>query len=76
MPRPELTSRPQTKAPNERFPPTNNSVSRSDDAQLGIKPIIEVNKGAKQRLADIKLEKLSSPIKPINVPNARLIINI
>ena len=46
IPKPELTSKPPHKAPMERFPPTNNSVNKSDDAQLGIKPGLNLLVGA------------------------------
>lgn len=46
-PKPELTNKPANKAPNDKLPEMNNSVIKIDEAQLGIRPIIEANKGAK-----------------------------
>lgn len=74
IPKPELTSKPPHKAPKERFPPTNNSVNKSDDAQLGIKPIIQENRGDMYLFTSKNAAKLSSPTKPMIKPKTRLII--
>lgn len=50
IPKPELTNNPDSKAPKDNEPLINNSVINKLEAQLGIKPIIDVNNGAKYRL--------------------------
>ena len=47
MPRPEFTNKPAKRAPNDNVPDRYNSVIKTLEAQFGIKPIMEVNKGAK-----------------------------
>ena len=46
-PKPELTNSPANNAPNDKEPSANNSEIKILEAQLGIKPMIEANKGAK-----------------------------
>ena len=46
-PKPELTNKPANKAPNDNEPLTNNSVIKMLEAQLGIKPTIDANNGAR-----------------------------
>ena len=74
IPRPELTSSPASKAPNDKELFINNSVIKIEDAQLGINPMIEANKGAKYLLLIKKLEKFSFPTASIINPNPALII--
>ena len=75
IPRPELTSNPASKAPNEMSSSANNFVISRLEAQLGIKPIIEANNGVKYLLEVKKVAKVSHPMKPIINPRARLITN-
>ena len=46
-PKPELTNKPANKAPKDKVPDKYSSVIKTLEAQLGIRPIIDVNKGAK-----------------------------
>ena len=50
IPNPELTNNPESNAPKDKEPLMNNSVINKLEAQLGIKPIIDVNNGAKYLL--------------------------
>ena len=50
IPKPELTSNPERSAPKESEPSTKSSVINKDEAQFGIKPMIEVNNGARYLL--------------------------
>ena len=61
-PSPELTSNPPINVPIPIIFPVNNSVSITDDAQFGIKPIKHASIGANNLLFDIKFDILSSPI--------------
>ena len=47
IPKPELTNKPAKSAPKEMEPVTYNSVINRLDAQLGIRPIMALNKGVK-----------------------------
>ena len=71
-PKPELTNKPANKAPKDKVPDKYNSVIKTLEAQFGIKPIIDVNRGAKYLLASMKLVKFSCPTQPINSPNPKL----
>ena len=73
-PKPELTNKPANKAPNDKVPDKYNSVIKTLDAQLGIKPMMDVNKGAKYLFEIMKLAKFSSPTQAIKRFNAKLII--
>ena len=44
-PNPALTNSPDVKAPNDKLPSINNSDNSNEEAQFGIRPIIEENKG-------------------------------
>ena len=46
-PRPELTNKPAKSAPKDNEPCKYNSVTNKLAAQLGIKPMMELNKGVK-----------------------------
>ena len=46
-PKPELTNNPANKAPKDNVFDKYNSVIKTLEAQLGIRPIIDVNNGAK-----------------------------
>ena len=59
MPKPELTRRPANKAPKDNVPDKYNSLTKTLEAQFGIRPIIEANKGAKYLFVDMKLLKAS-----------------
>ena len=74
-PRPALINNPASKAPNDKLPSINNSLNNKLDAQLGIKPIMEANKGDKYLFMLIKLAKFSSPTNPIIIPNVKLTAN-
>ena len=73
IPNPALTNKPANKAPNDKLPSTNSSLNNKEEAQLGIKPIIEANNGAKYLFICKKLAKFSSPTNPIIKPIVRLI---
>ena len=73
IPKPELTKRPANKAPNDNVPDKYSSLTKTLEAQFGIIPIMDVNKGAQYLFEDMKLLKLSCPTKPIIKPKARLI---
>ena len=73
IPRPELTSKPPTKAPKERLPPINNSLISKELAQLGIKPIKQEYNGVKYLFASKNDEKFSFPTKAIIIPKSKLI---
>ena len=47
IPKPELTNNPAKSAPNDKLPEINSSVIKILEAQFGIRPTIEENKGAK-----------------------------
>ena len=73
IPKPAFTNKPESNAPNDKLPSMNNSLSNNEDAQLGIKPIIEANNGDKYLFICMKFAKFSSPTKPMRNPKARLI---
>ena len=75
IPSPALTNNPANKEPKGREPSINNSASNKEEAQLGIKPIIEAYNGVKYLLAKTNDLKLTYPIAPsIKKPKAKLII--
>ena len=74
-PSPAFTNNPASKAPNAKLPSMNNSVRRRLDAQFGINPMTEANKGERYLFELMKAAKFSSPTNPITNPNAKLIIN-
>ena len=73
IPKPELTNKPPDNAPKDSELDKYNSVNKSEEAQFGIRPIIDANNGAKYLLIETKLENFSSPIKPIKQPKTKLI---
>ena len=62
-PSPAPEQRPATKLPKERTPVVNNSTSKTEIAQLGIKPTMPVIKGWNMLLLTRSLEIVSVPIK-------------
>ena len=74
-PRPELTNKPANKAPKDKEFFKYSSVTKTLEAQFGMSPMMDVNKGARYLFVVIKPMNLSSPMKPINVPKAKLITN-
>ena len=74
-PNPALTNSPDVKAPNDKLPSINNSDNNNEEAQFGIRPIIEENNGDRYLFIWINEAKRSSPIKPIVNPNTRLMAN-
>ena len=54
IPKPAFTNKPDNNAPNERLPSMNSSLKSNEDAQLGIKPIIDANNGPNKVSSDIK----------------------
>lgn len=62
-PRPEFMHSPVNKAPNGIPPAINTSHNKTDEAQLGIIPIIADKIGVKYGFEDKKLTILFSPIK-------------
>ena len=73
IPKPALTNKPDSNAPKAKWFSTNNSLSKIDDAQLGIKPIIAENNGLKYLFVWINAAKFSSPTNPIINPSVKLI---
>ena len=73
MPKPEFTSNPPTKAPNDKLPSTNNSLKSKLEAQLGISPTMHEYRGVKYRFESRNDLNVSSPIKPITKPRIKLI---
>ena len=61
IPRPALTNNPDNNAPKERVPTIYNSANITDEAQLGINPMIRANKGATYLLISKNFPRVSSP---------------
>ena len=72
IPKPAFTNKPESNAPKARLPSTNNSLSKIDEAQLGIKPIIAENNGDKYLFVWINAAKFSSPTNPMINPSVKL----
>ena len=71
-PRPAFIKSPDRSPPNERCPLMNNSEITTDEAQLGITPIMVENNGVRYLFELMKLENVSSPINPIKKPKNKL----
>ena len=72
IPNPAFINNPDKSAPNGKALLRYNSEIRTLPTQLGIIPIIEVNKGVKYRLETMKFANVASPTYAINKPKPTL----